>query len=138
MARANPTRLRIPPDNSAGFLCCVPPSSTISSASATRFETSEELNFPSRRRNRGDGILKMFADETGGNAFFPDKMKELPKNFASIRQELRSQYTLAYRSTNDKKDGAYRKVIIAVDNNDYSVRARAGYYAATAIAGRPD
>jgi VWFA-related protein len=79
--------------------------------------------------DRCDRLLEMLARETGGKAFFPDKLKNLPGYFERIGDDLRSQYTLAYRSTNPKKDGAFRKIQIDVRNTHYSVRARSGYYA---------
>src|SRR5262245_3315132 len=55
--------------------------------------------------DRCDKLLGMFSEETGGKAFFPATLKDLPKYFKRIKEELRSQYSLAYRSTNRKKDG---------------------------------
>ena len=83
--------------------------------------------------NRIDGVLERFAAETGGKAFFPTELKELVSYFKMISNELRSQYTIAYRSTNESRDGAFRKVRIDVKNGHYSVRSRPGYYAPTAL-----
>ena len=80
--------------------------------------------------NRYDALLDSFASETGGEAFFPNKVGDLSAQFKRIISELRSQYTIAYRSTNPKKDGAFRRIQIGVTNRRYSVRARSGYYAA--------
>ena len=77
----------------------------------------------------GNKALDVLSRETGGQAFFPAGLKELPADFARIGEELRSQYTLGYRSTNDKKDGTFRSIQIAVRNGHYAVRARSGYYA---------
>jgi VWFA-related protein len=85
---------------------------------------------------RGDWILDKFATETGGKAFFPIKLKDFSEYFKRISTELRSQYTIAYRSTNPKKDGTFRKVRIDVKNMHYSVRARSGYYAPHQVAVR--
>ena len=86
---------------------------------------------------RCDKLLEMLAGETGGKAFFPDTLKSLPAYFERISNELRSQYTLAYRSTNPKKDGAFRKIQIDVKKNThYSVRARSGYYAPHEVTAR--
>jgi VWFA-related protein len=83
---------------------------------------------------RGDEVLEMFARETGGKAFFPERPKELAGYFKEISDELRSQYTIAYRSTNTKRDGTYRKVQIdVVDNPHYVVRSRSGYYAPPSV-----
>jgi Ca-activated chloride channel family protein len=80
-------------------------------------------------QDRGDKVLKKFAEETGGKVFFPAKLEELTTDFQSISEELRSQYTLAYRPTNDQADGNFRRIRIDVGNRNYRVRTRTGYYA---------
>jgi VWFA-related protein len=80
-------------------------------------------------KERGNKYLKKLVDETGGKLFFPTKGDELTKSFLEISQELRSQYTLGYRSSNTKRDGAYRRIRVAATNKQFKVRARDGYYA---------
>ncbi len=80
------------------------------------------------------GVLRDVAQRTGGRAFFPDKKFDLNAAFAEIEQELRTQYLLAYSSTNKKRDGAYRKISIEVTNPELKkekleIRHRPGYYA---------
>jgi hypothetical protein len=48
---------------------------------------------------------------------------------------LRSQYTLGYYPSNSTKDGKFRKIRLEVDNHDYKVLARKGYYAPRAPRG---
>jgi Ca-activated chloride channel homolog len=79
--------------------------------------------------DRGDGALEILGTETGGKAFFPKRLKDLHAHFRAISKELRSQYSIAYRSANPKRDGAYRKIRIDVKDAHYFVRARSGYYA---------
>ena len=76
-----------------------------------------------------DRILETIATETGGVALFPTKLKKLPANFNLIDDELHSQYSVAYRSTNPKRDGSYRTIQVQAKDNQYSVRSRSGYYA---------
>ena len=80
-------------------------------------------------KERGNRYLKRLVDETGGKLFFPTKSDELTKSFLEISQELRSQYTLGYRSSNTKRDGAYRKIRVVASNKQFKVRSRDGYYA---------
>ena len=80
------------------------------------------------------GVLRDIAQRTGGRAFFPDKKFDLDAAFAEIERELRTQYLLAYSSTNKKRDGTYRKITIEITNPDLrkeklEVRHRPGYYA---------
>jgi Ca-activated chloride channel homolog len=78
----------------------------------------------------GDKVLKYFAEETGGIAFFPFKVQDLSQSFENIANELRHQYNLLYRPDPLKTDGLYHKVDIKVKGRkDLIVRARKGYYA---------
>jgi VWFA-related protein len=83
------------------------------------------------------GPLKSLAERTGGRAFFPDKKFDLNAAFAEIEQELRTQYLIAYSSTNKKRDGAYRKITIEITNpalheQKLELRHRPGYFAKSA------
>ena len=76
--------------------------------------------------------LQQIADTTGGQAFFPVSVRELDRIYEKVLAQIRAQYTIGYLSTNEKTDGAWRKVEIKVarkDGRDYRVRARKGYYA---------
>jgi Ca-activated chloride channel homolog len=77
------------------------------------------------------GTLKKIASETGGRAFFPRNEEDLDKAFALIDEDLRSQYVLAYESSNEAKDGSFRIIQLKVKNRkELTVRHRRGYYAA--------
>jgi Ca-activated chloride channel homolog len=78
---------------------------------------------------RGDKVLKRMAEETGGRAFFPFEARDLAANFQEIARELRSQYSLAYVSTNQKMDGTYRAIRIEPSDKNLKVRAKNGYFA---------
>jgi len=84
----------------------------------------------SRIPTDGDKVLKYFADETGGLAFFPFKSQDLAQSFENIANELRHQYNLFYRPDPLRTDGLYHTVDIRVKGRkDLLVRARHGYYA---------
>ncbi len=78
---------------------------------------------------RGDKVLKHFAEETGGKAFFPFKIEDVANAFTEISDELRSQYAISYKPADFLSDGKYRKIEILAENKKYRVRARKGYYA---------
>jgi VWFA-related protein len=78
---------------------------------------------------KNDRILKRLSEETGGRAFFPNKIDEMAMNFLEISQELRNQYSLAYRSTNREKDGSFREIKIETHRKDVKMQYRKGYYA---------
>jgi len=78
----------------------------------------------------GDKVMRYFAEETGGNAYFPFEAKDLNQSFENISNELRHQYNLFYRPEPLNNDGQYHHVLIKVKNrHDLVVRARKGYYA---------
>ena len=78
----------------------------------------------------GDKVLRYFAAETGGQAFFPFKASDLNQSFENIANELRHQYNVFYRPEPLKTDGLYHPVDIRVKGHkDMIVRARKGYYA---------
>jgi Ca-activated chloride channel homolog len=85
---------------------------------------------------RGDfganfGVLKKFSDDTGGSFFSPRaRLAEMEAAFKAIGEELQGQYSLAYTSTNKKRDGSFRAIEIRSKLSGVRVRARKGYYAA--------
>ena len=78
---------------------------------------------------RGDKVLRRLAEETGGRAFFPFEASELAENFQEIARELRSQYSLAYVSTNPAHDGTFRNIDIEPLEKGLRIRAKSGYFA---------
>ena len=79
---------------------------------------------------QGNQPLKKFSDETGGATFVVSNQNSFERIFVQIAQELRSQYSLGYISTNTAQDGKYRQIKIVPRDHTYTVRARKGYYAA--------
>lgn len=94
---------------------------------------------------QADNQMRTFAKETGGQSYFPRFMGEFPSIFGSISQSLRNQYSLAYRPTNQVRDGKFRKIKVELVNPatgdplritdekgkplKYTVIAKAGYTA---------
>ncbi len=78
----------------------------------------------------GDKVMRYFAQETGGQAYFPMEAADLGQPFANIANELRHQYNVLYRPEPLKNDGQYHPVDIRLKSRkDLVVRARRGYYA---------
>jgi VWFA-related protein len=76
------------------------------------------------------GTLRKFSEETGGTTFSISRENSFEKIFNQIAEELRSQYSLGYVSTNTAKDGKYRQIKVVARGSGYMVKARKGYYAA--------
>jgi Ca-activated chloride channel family protein len=76
------------------------------------------------------------SEVTGGQAYFPKSVRELEGICARIAVDMKNQYVIGYRSTNQVKDGGWRKVQLKVSPKEgqarLSVRSRTGYYAAAA------
>ncbi len=88
--------------------------------------------------------MRTFSKETGGMSFFPRFYGEFPEIFRSIADSMRNQYVLTYTSTNQARDGKYRKIKVELvgDNNEplrvvdekgkpmkYQIVAKTGYTA---------
>lgn len=78
---------------------------------------------------RGDYVLEQIAESTGGRSFLPYKLKDIKSSFASIEDELRSQYVVSYRPADFDADGRFRPIEILSQKKDLQLRARKGYYA---------
>src|SRR5579872_459441 len=80
----------------------------------------------------GDKILERIASATGGRAYVPFQLTEVANAFASIQEELRSQYAVSYKPADFRLDGRYRSIeILAQNQKGLHVRSRHGYYAPT-------
>jgi VWFA-related protein len=77
----------------------------------------------------GESGLEKMSSETGGHVFKVDAKHSLSDIFKEIQEEMRNQYSLGYRSANPNQDGSFRRIQLKVDNADYRVQCRSGYYA---------
>ena len=80
--------------------------------------------------------LRVMSEETGGAFFKINRSGDYEKVFDQIALELRTQYSVAYHSTNAARDGKYRQIKIVPKNANLLVRARKGYYGPTEAPGR--
>jgi len=80
-------------------------------------------------KDKGDDVLQIIADATGGQAFFPRRIDDVALGFQSIEEELRSQYLLEYVPADFKRDGAFRTIYLHSQDPRYSVRTKKGYFA---------
>jgi Ca-activated chloride channel family protein len=84
-------------------------------------------------RDKAMALINKMATETGGRAFFPQSVSEMPEIAAAIVRDLRTQYVLSYNPTNKARDGSYRTVRVTVDDGPQRDKrialTRAGYVA---------
>jgi Ca-activated chloride channel family protein len=67
-------------------------------------------------REKAINLINKLATESGGRAFFPESLSELPQIANEIVRDLRTQYVLAYNPTNKARDGTFRAIRVTVDN----------------------
>jgi Ca-activated chloride channel family protein len=80
----------------------------------------------------GDDIdkrhLTKLSEETGGRAFFIKSAGDLAGIYATIQEDLRSQYLVGYQSTNTSPETNFRSVELKVDRPGAEVKTLHGYY----------
>jgi len=65
-------------------------------------------------RDKAVNLLNKLASETGGRAFFPNSISELPEIANEIVRDLRTQYVVSYGPTNKAHDGTYRTIKVTI------------------------
>jgi len=78
---------------------------------------------------QADNEMQNYAKLTGGRFYQPRFQAEYPEVFHEIAGDIRNQYRLAYRPTNPKLDGTYRKLkveVVAPDGGPLKVKDQKG------------
>jgi Ca-activated chloride channel family protein len=80
--------------------------------------------------SQAEYLLTALTRDTGGRVFFPNSLSELDSVYDRIAEELRTQYSLGYVSSNRRKDGKWRRIVVRIPSRDeLQVRHKLGYYA---------
>jgi Ca-activated chloride channel family protein len=105
----------------------------------SKYSASRTASMGQRRfYSEAEYAMRLLAQETGGQAFFPLQIFELKGIYDVIAQELSSQYSLAYAPTNVRADGRFRKIQVRIANRpELKLRTRSGYTAAGRAAVTP-
>lgn len=77
-------------------------------------------------------LLTRLSEDSGGRAFFPKDVSEMPLIAEQIAKDLRTQYVISYYPTSHEKDGKFHAVRVTVETKDKRKlipRTRRGYYA---------
>ncbi len=72
--------------------------------------------FSKSAQSKARSFLESMASETGGKAYFPATVAELPGIARDIANEMRMQYSIGYIPTNDAADGTFRNIRVAVND----------------------
>ena len=80
----------------------------------------------------GEHALIQLSADTGGKYYYATSMAQLDDAFRQISDELRTQYLLAYYSSQRTSNSEFRRVQVSISDastpGQYKVRHRAGYY----------
>jgi len=82
-----------------------------------------------RQRVQNQGVLRNFAEKSGGKFVATPGGAALRQAFKGIVDELGIQYTLGYEPTNLQKDGKWRALELRVARSNLTIRTRKGYHA---------
>lgn len=66
------------------------------------------------KRDKAVKLINRLASETGGRAYFPTSLNEIPNVAEEIIKDLRTQYVVSYYPTNKNKDGKFRAIRVSV------------------------
>ena len=78
-------------------------------------------------------LLTALTQDTGGQAHFPNSISELEAVYDRIAEELRTQYSLGFVSSNKRADGKWRRIVVRVPGReDLKVRHKLGYFGVAA------
>jgi len=89
--------------------------------------SSLETNQVERRQNQG--VLRNFADKTGGVFVSTENVRALRDALKAIVEELQVQYTIAFEPSNLKRDGKWHALELRLTRPNLIIRTRAGYNA---------
>jgi VWFA-related protein len=97
------------------------------------YSISLRPNRPSDRKSLGFSqaahLLTVLSRETGGQVYFPNSLSELDAVYGRIAEELRTQYNLGYVSSNQRRDGKWRRIVVRTPvRDDLQVRHKIGYF----------
>lgn len=111
-------------------LTAAPPGgdATTASPSGTALYTASAHNSQHDQRFNQQDTLESLASDTGGKAFFDSN--DLALGIQQVQKDIESYYILGYYSSNENKDGRFRKVDVKLARKmDAKLDTRSGYYA---------
>jgi Ca-activated chloride channel homolog len=95
-------------------------------------EEESKSFFGKSASKKAQELLIRLADDSGGRAFFPKDLSEIPAIAAQIAKDMRTQYVISYYPSNGLRDGTFRTVRVDINSNNKRkliARTRQGYYA---------
>jgi len=87
------------------------------------------ISFGAAQRRQNQGVLKNFAQKTGGLFISTENGIAMRDALKSIVDELQIQYTIAYEPAKLKRDGKWHALELRVAKPNLTIRTRQGYNA---------
>lgn len=82
------------------------------------------------RFSQAEHLLTALARDSGGQVHFPNSLSELDEVYDRVAEELRTQYSIGYVSSNARRDGKWRRIVVRTPaRQDLVIRHKLGYYA---------
>jgi VWFA-related protein len=95
----------------------------------TEYEAMSPLDTQPEAFDAGHDRMKEMAD-AGGGVFYPvERLADLAGAYEQVVADLGTMYSLAYRPSNNTRDGTWRAIRIAVNRTNAVARGKRGYYA---------
>ena len=94
--------------------------------------SSDHGLFNRSEKDKAENLLNKLAADTGGKAFYPRELSDVHSIAQQISTDLRTQYSIGYYPTNNKRDGTFRTVKVGINGGTSRrlvARTRAGYTA---------
>ena len=95
----------------------------------TEYEAMSPLDTQPEAFDAGHDRMKEMADAGGGGFYKVEKLTDLAGAYEQVVVDLGTMYSLAYRPTNNARDGRWRTIRIVVNRTNAVPRGKRGYYA---------
>jgi VWFA-related protein len=89
------------------------------------------INEGKARASQGQQTLEELVTKSGGRIFYKPNDEQIEADLQMIENDQRSQYRLAYRPLDLKRDGSFHPIKLVCSVKQSEVLTRSGYYAAT-------
>jgi VWFA-related protein len=95
----------------------------------TEYEAMNPLDTQPEAFDAGHDRMSEMADAGGGIHYELQKLTDLAGAYRQVVADLGTTYSLAYRPSNNRRDGRWRSIRIVVDRANAVPRGKHGYYA---------
>ena len=95
----------------------------------TEYEAMSPLDTQPEAFDTGHDRMKEMAD-AGGGVFYPvERLADLAGAYEQVVADLGTVYSLAYKPSNNARDGQWRAIRIGINRSNAVARGKRGYYA---------